>query len=356
MKLPQLDSTSLRVAARYKSKKKIKTESGEDMTVYEYSDRQIANRNKAKADRVEKLRTSMGKLRTKVKSDLKKSDLKTKLTALAVALIDHTYERVGNDDSADEGHFGVTGWQRGHISFGKGSASIKYVGKSGVKHEKKVSDGEILKALRAAYDGVKGDKTCIFEHEGACITSKEVNAYLKDFDITAKDIRGLHANREVQDRLKKIRSAGPKLPVGRKDKDKILKAEFKKAIEEAAEAVGHEPSTLRSQYLVPSLEEAYLKDGSVIEKLNEKVASFDCTPEPPLLFANRIIRQLVDHMLSEDLITEEVDFHVMRLVFRQCGGSWEQLLNGSPVQNELLKTVVTTWGKMPGRKSGVEKA
>lgn len=356
MKIPQLDSMALRVAARYKSKKKIKTESGEDMTVYEYSDRQIAKRNKDKADRVEKLRTSMGKLRTKVKSDLKKSDTKTKLTALAVALIDHTYERVGNDGSADEGHFGVTGWQRGHISFGNGSASIKYVGKSGVKHEKKVTDGQILTALRSAYDGVKGDKTCIFAHDDACVTSKEVNEYLSDFDITAKDIRGLHANTEVQERLKKIRAKGSKLPTDRKERGKILKNEFKEAIEGAAEAVGHEASTLRSQYLVPSMEEAYLKDGSVIEKLNEKVAGFDCTPEPPLLFANRIIRQLADHMLGEDMVTDDTDFNVMRSVFRQCGGSWERVLNGDPVHNELIKTVVTMWGQTPGRKKEPEKA
>jgi hypothetical protein len=356
MRIPQLDPVALRVAARYKSKKKIKTESGEDMTVYEYSDRQIANRNNEKANRVEKLRQSMGKLRTKVKSDMGSKELSTKLTALAVALIDHTYERVGNDGSADEGHFGVTGWQKRHLSFGKGTATVKYVGKSGVKHEKKVSDGQILKALRAAYDSVEGDETCIFSHDDGCVGAKEVNVYLKDFDITAKDIRGLHANTEVQDRLKKIRSGGPKLPAGRKEKDKILKAEFKKAIEGAAEAVGHEASTLRSQYLVPSMEEAYLHDGSVIEKLNEKAASFDCPPEVPLIFGDRIIRQLVDHMVAEDTITEEADFKVMKLVFRQSGGLWEKLINGDPVHNELLKTVVTTWSKMPGRKQETESA
>jgi len=356
MRFPPLDSISLRVAARYKSKKKVKTRAGDEMTVYEYGPRQVANRNNQKADRVEKLRTSMGKLRTKVKSDLKSKDLHTKLTALAVALIDHTYERVGNDESADDGHFGVTGWQRGHLSFGKGSATVKYVGKSGVKQEKKVSDAQILKALREAYNSTKGKEDCIFAYDGGCVDAKAVNGYLKDFDITAKDIRGLHANREVQDRLKKIRSAGPELPRERKAKDKILKAEFKKAVAEAAEAVGHEPSTLRSQYLVPAMEEAYLHDGSVIDKLNAKAASFDCTPEPPLLFGNRIIKQLVDHMLGDELVVEDRDFNVMRLVFRQQGGSWERLLNGDPVQNELLKTVVTTWGKMPGRKQEPEKA
>ena len=106
---PGIDPVALKVAAKYKSKKKVKTESGEDMTVYEYSDRQIANRNKKKAERIEKLRKSIGKLRTTVKRDMKSSDPEKSLTALAVALMDHTYERVGNDESAKDGHFGVTG-------------------------------------------------------------------------------------------------------------------------------------------------------------------------------------------------------------------------------------------------------
>lgn len=344
---PYLDALALRVAARYKSKKEL--DSG--TVVYEYGPRQIAKRNQDKADRVEKLRQKMGDLRKKVKSDLKSKDPTTKLTALVVALIDHTYERVGNDDSAEEGHFGVTGWQKQHLTFGKGSATVKYVGKSGVKHEKKVTDASILSALRQAYDSGKGDKASLFEHESGQVDAKVVNAYLKDFDITAKDIRGLHANREVQERLQALRSKGPELPQERKARDKILKAEFKKAVEGAAEAVGHEASTLRSQYLVPSLEEAYLKDGSVIKKLNEKVAvGIDSTPELPLLFANRVIRQLVDHMVSGDMVLEDPDFDVLRKVFRQCGGIWEKFLNGDPLHNELLKTVVTVWSQMPGHK------
>lgn len=357
MRIPVfIDSIVLKVAeayvlgARYKSKKTLET----GTVVYEYGPRQVANRNKAKADRVEKLRTSIDKLRTKVKADLKKSDLKTKLTALAVALIDHTYERVGNDGSAEEGHFGVTGWQRGHISFGKGNATIKYVGKSGVKHEKKVTDAAIVSALRAAHDAGEGDKTCIFDAEGASVTSREVNAYLKDFDITAKDLRGFHANREMQERLQAIRSKGPELPRERKAKDKLLKDEFKEALEGTAEAVGHEASTLRSQYLVPSLEAAYLHDGSVIDKLNEKVA-MDCTPDPPFVFANRIIRQLVDHSSSPEMTCTEADFNDMRAVFRQYKGGWERVWNGDPQHLDILKRVVQVWCSMPNRKQDVEQ-
>jgi hypothetical protein len=108
----------------------------------------------------------------------------------------------------------------------------------------------------------------LFAWDGGKVTASKVNDYLESFDITAKDLRGFHANREMQDRLKAIRSKGKKLPEDEKDREKILKKEFLKALDETAEAVGHEASTLRSQYLVPNMEEQYLSDGTVSDKLS----------------------------------------------------------------------------------------
>ncbi|NBO33813.1 MAG: gamma-glutamylcyclotransferase, partial [Actinobacteria bacterium] len=43
-------------------------------------------------------------------------------------------------------------------------------------------------------------------------------------------------------------------------------------LRECAEVVGHEPSTLRKQYLVPWLEDAYMKDGTVIDRLDKRAS------------------------------------------------------------------------------------
>jgi hypothetical protein len=251
-----------RVAARYKSKKKVKKQDGDDMTVYEYSDRQIADRNRGKAKRIEGLRKSVDKLRTQVKKDLKSSNDKTRAVALAVGLMDHTFERVGNDGSAKEGHFGVTTWTLDHVSFKGNKATIKYVGKSGVDQKKEVTDGGIVKALKAACKD-KGKDACLVDAKAS-----DVNAYLKPFDISAKDIRGFHANTEMKAQLKKVRKG--KLPSDPKEKAKKLKEEFKAALEATAGAVGHEPSTLKSQYLVPGLEDDYMKEGVVNESHTKK--------------------------------------------------------------------------------------
>ncbi len=262
----ELDRMAARVAARYQKKKEVPKADGKGtMTVYEYSEGQVQHRNREKAKRIEKLRGSIDKLRSDVKKDLKSGDEQTRHTALAVGLMDHTFERVGNDGSAKDGHFGVTGWQKKHVSFSGSKATVKYVGKSGVSQTKTVTDKGLVSALKASCEG---------SEDGDCVTGSvsagDVNKYLKAHDITAKDIRGFHANSEVQTRLKAIRSKGGKLPSDPKEKAKKLKDEFKQALEEAAEAVGHKPSTLKSQYLVPGLEKNYLQSGKVVEKLDKQ--------------------------------------------------------------------------------------
>jgi len=247
------------IIAKFKQKKKVKSQDGGETTVYVYSEGQIDKRHREKAQRLEKLRKSKSKLDAQVKKDLTAKDDKTRGVALAIALMDETAERVGNEESADDGHVGVTGWTKEHIKFKGGKAHIDYVGKSGVKQHKEVADKALVKALKAACDG---DEDCVV---GA--SAEEVNAYLKEFDITAKDIRGLHANQTMQDSLRSIRKKGPKLPSDKKEREKLLKEEFKKALEQTAEAVGHEPSTLKSQYLVKGLEGDFMGDGTVNNSL-----------------------------------------------------------------------------------------
>lgn len=242
---------------KYKNKKVVKTQDGGTATIYEYGPRQVANRNKAKAERVEGLRKNIEKLRKQVFSDLENP------AALAVALMDATYERIGNDASAKEGHVGVTGWKPEHVTFKNGKAILTYVGKSGVEQRKEVEDKRLVKALRKACD----DDSCEYL---VSVKPKDVNAYLKPFDVTAKDLRGFHANREMQERLREARKNGPALPKSRKEKDRILKEEFKKALEETADRVGHKPATLKGQYLVPGMEKGYLHDGSVEDSLVKK--------------------------------------------------------------------------------------
>ena len=259
-----------RVAAKYKSKREVpRTDGDGTTTIYEYSEKQVENRHKEKATRIEALRKKMTDLRAKARGDLDSKDPKTRLIALAVCLMDETYERVGNAESAKSGHFGVTTWKAEHVKVSPKKAVIVYVGKSGVEQEKEVTHAKVLAALKRELEGKKKSDN-LFACDDCTVSAGDVNAYLKAYDVTAKDIRGLHANEEMRRNLKKVRSEGGALPKDKKKKEEALKAEFNKALEASAAAVGHEPATLRGQYLVPGLEDEYLKKGEVLDKLDKK--------------------------------------------------------------------------------------
>ena len=75
------------------------------------------------------------------------------------------------------------------------------------------------------------------------------------------------------------------------------------------------------------------------------------TPEPPKVFANRLIRQLVDHMFGPDTSLVHADYMTLRTAFRSMGGEWAQVSLGSPAHLEKIKQVVTAWGQDPKRQN-----
>lgn len=70
----------------------------------------------------------------------------------------------------------------------------------------------------------------------------------------------------------------------------------------------------------------------------------------PLVFANKIILQMIQHMVAEDMVVEPRDYATIRLVYRKCGGSWAEFSEGDADQFELLRSVILTWSRLPGRQ------
>lgn len=270
LKLVPVKFISKRAQHNYLKKKK--EESGN--ITYIYSEKHIKERNKKKAKRVEKLAKSLNNVRKQVKKDIEEKDIKVFLPALAVALIDETYERVGNRYSAaDLKHYGVTTWLVKHIKFSNSNAKINYIGKSGVKQTKEVKNKKLVSKLKEICKGKKPNDN-VFEIDNYILSDNHVNQYLRKFNITAKDIRGLHANNEMRSNLEKVRKG--KLPSDKKEKEKQLKKEFKEALDMTAEQVGHNPGTLKGQYLIPGFEDKYVTKGQI---LGPKVASLNVQPE-----------------------------------------------------------------------------
>jgi hypothetical protein len=73
------------------------------------------------------------------------------------------------------------------------------------------------------------------------------------------------------------------------------------------------------------------------------------TEETPLVFANRLIKQLVSNLFIENLEILPKDYVVIRVAFRGAGGSWEKLWYGDPAEVDRLKSIIQVWAKQPDR-------
>jgi len=212
----------------------------------------IEKRWDGKRASVYNLRDKIDKLKRKLRADLYSSDDKTRLTALAIRIMMLTSERVGNSESASNGHFGVTEFKRKHVSVDGNKVTLKYVGKSGVLHEKSFSDETSALMLK---DLLQRNKSFIFvTQDGFKIKADKVNRYLKLFDAKSKDIRGFNANRMMVMELNRI---------GKVKDEKQRPKVFNEALRKVAKEIGHGAPTLRKQYLLPEIEEQFYKHGSI---------------------------------------------------------------------------------------------
>jgi ADP-ribose pyrophosphatase YjhB (NUDIX family) len=219
------------------------------------SEKIVEQRWGKKKESLKALSQNLAKLRRKVNSDLKCEDEKDFLTALVVAVMLRTSERVGNEESAKEsGHYGVTGFEKSHIKQDDNDIHFSYKGKSGVDHEKKVTDKYLSKYLSKAIKD-SPSKRVFTTSDGFDIKPDRVNRYLKDFEITSKDIRGHSANSLVCKRLNR-------LDIGEEEKDR--KKQWNGIVREVAEYVGHGKATLQKHYLLPELKPQFLEKGNII--------------------------------------------------------------------------------------------
>jgi len=204
----------------------------ENVEKVELSSAQKATRQRKKNAGVSNLSKNLDRLTKQISKDLKSDDESIRLTAAAVKTMLDTSERVGNQTSEKNDHHGITGLKKQHISQNNGSLKLKYVGKSGMSHEKEVKDKRVVQALNKSGGNLFKTK------EGKKITNLMVNDYLSDFNVTSKDIRGYNANKFMYQRLSALSI---------KD-EKDRKAKFLEILKDVAEKVGHTPSMLRNNH------------------------------------------------------------------------------------------------------------
>lgn len=281
-----------------------------------------------KKDALENLANNIQRLRTNLSKDLKEGDEKERLTALVVKIMDETGERVGNDESADNGHFGVTGLKKKHIKVNGSNLKFKYTGKSGVEHEKEINDSTLANAMREAIKNSPSEY--VFEtSDGFRIKNDRVNRYLNRFDVSAKDLRGYSANKWIITRLKSV-----------KDREilgdaKKRKTKFNEIVKDVAEKVGHGRATLKKHYLLPSLEREFINHGKIVDLSNIK-RTYEDGGEVKL---NRSARYQFSKDLQEDKDFQEAK---KRAIYDERGrtyGTPNVLINDPYVRKQRYKHI-----------------
>jgi DNA topoisomerase-1 len=202
-------------------------------------EKEIKQRWDSKRESIYNLKNNIDRLKRYVRQDLFSANEKDKLTALVIRIMLFTSERVGNEESATNGHFGVTQFKNKHIKVSDNRVVLDYVGKSGVEHEKSFVDSisaSIIKDLL-----VRRHDYVFTTKEGFRIKPDRVNRYLSNFNAKSKDIRGYNANRLMVIELNRIG----------KTEEKQRPKVFNEALRKIGAKVGHGAPTWRKHYLLP---------------------------------------------------------------------------------------------------------
>lgn len=194
-----------------------------------------------------KVAKAFPQMAAKIDKDLQSPDEKTRANATIAALINTHFLRVGGGKTESKtGSVGASTLRREHIIVHDNFVSVRFKGKSGVAWKVKVTDPALVKNLREFAAGKKpGEKL----FSGG---PDDVNRYLKEAAgtrITAKMFRTYHSSRIVREQL----AAAPEPKNAKQAKENV-----KKAVEYAAELLGHTPSVAKKSYIDPRIITGYL--------------------------------------------------------------------------------------------------
>lgn len=216
-------------------------------------------RDQAKFDRMGEFGARLGRLRRAIDTDLRRGGLeRTKVVALAVAVLDRTLIRVGNRYYAETNDsYGLTTLTREHVELNGSRVELAFAGKGGAEHEMAFSDRRLAGLLSRCQD-LGGQTLFSYESETGVgtIGSSDVNGYLSEVTgqpFTAKDFRTWGATSIVTGHL--ASSTGPELPPEKR---------YLEAVDTAAERLGNTRQVCRTSYVHPVLENA-LEDGRLEE-------------------------------------------------------------------------------------------
>jgi DNA topoisomerase-1 len=215
-------------------------------------------RDEVKFDRMGDFGRRLARLRKQIDAELRRPGLsRSKVTALALAVMDRTLIRVGNRKYADENEaYGLTTLTCDHVLVDGLHVHLEFAGKGGADHELVFRDRR-LAGLIARCQELAGQTLFSYEADQGinAITSSDVNDYLAAVmsgPFTAKDFRTWGASTAIAEDLATA-------PDDLDEETSLLNA-----IDATAERLGNTRAVCRASYLHPIIPEAF-KTGALQE-------------------------------------------------------------------------------------------
>jgi DNA topoisomerase-1 len=237
---------------------------------YRYHPRWRASRDETKYHRLIAFGQALPRIRARIDRDLDQAGLtRTRVLAAVVRLLETTLIRVGNEEYVRaNGHFGLTTLRNRHAAVSGQTIRFSFRGKSGVKHDVKVSDRRLARIVRRCQDLPGQELFGYIDDEGEprTIDSGDVNDYLHEIagqEFTAKDFRTWAGTVLAARALQEFSAF---------DSEAQAKRNVVSAIESVAKRLGNTRTVCRNCYVHPEVINAYL-DGSLLQTLRGRVES-----------------------------------------------------------------------------------
>jgi DNA topoisomerase I len=210
-----------------------------------------------KFERILRFAKALPKMRRVTNQHLSDPGLhREKVLACIVRLMDEAYFRVGNEEYAKENQsYGITTLHRKHISVEGDNIHFDFMGKSGQRQVKRLTDAKVAKIIKAL-DELPGYEVFKYYDQGGQltnVTSSEINEYVKDImgeEFSAKDFRTWGGTLLATAELAAVVKAKTQ-----KQKQKAVT----KCVKRVAKKLGNTPEIAKSSYIDPRVISSFME-------------------------------------------------------------------------------------------------
>jgi DNA topoisomerase I len=223
-------------------------------------------RGRRKFERIVRFAEGLPDLRREIDRQMRRRTLdRDRALAAAVQLLDRTNIRVGSEEYASNGSYGLATLRSRHVRVEGDTIVLDFAGKGGSDQHAEVTDARLARAI-AEMDELPGYEVLKYLDEGEVVDvrSSDVNAWIKERmgeDFTAKDFRTWAGTVVAAVALDEVGTVE-----GARERQRAVA----RVCRIAGELLGNTPAVCRASYIDPRVIDHFL-DGRTISSLMRQV-------------------------------------------------------------------------------------